>query len=685
MKTSLYRFKNFLVCWLLILPLFSENGKTAHAQVQAFFETTHLTPAKEHDLGIYFKLAKHWHVYWINPGDSGLPVQITLKMPEGFERKEIKWPAPMRIVLEPLANFGYEDEVLLLIPIKVPKDYREDHVEIKVEADFLICSDLCLPEATSFSIRYPVASSPSSPSPQAKLFNRYRKKLPLEADLLTDWQFSLKKKATSLVFKKKWVGQGPSPDLGEIEFYPLNGGRIPPMAKPVVKETKALYSATLEIENVDDWPDDFAMVIKAENSFIPGQSYHSVMVSQTKEREGSSGLWLFMLYAFLGGLILNLMPCVFPVLSIKAMQLVRHQGDKRHARKQAILFSLGVLVCFWILFLLLYFLTSQGEAVGWGFHLQSPLFLFVMTTLFTAITVNLFGGFEMLLSFPWLKGSGEDYGSFTSGLIAVLVASPCTAPFMGVALGFASTQPPLSQWLIFTSLGGGFALPMAMLTAYPFWQRSLPKPGIWMEHLKQGFGFLMLGSTLWLLWVMEAQVNTQTYLLVLVSLILIAFFLWLYGIVQKGGGKKWMKAVSVFSIVGGLLWGLGQTHQNASTQQAQKEEGWENYSEALIKQYQSDRQAFLIDFTAKWCLTCQVNKQLTFENKEVLDYIEKNKIKLVRADWTSRDAQITKALKKHGRQGVPLVVYYALDRDPLVLPEILTAEIFLQQVKNIGE
>ena len=407
-----------------------------------------------------------------------------------------------------------------------------------------------------------------------------------------------------------------------------------------------------------------------------------------------TSLALAIVFAFVGGMILNLMPCVLPVLSLKIMGFIQQAGeDKRKTRKHGLAFTLGVLVSFWVLAGLLIALRAGGEYLGWGFQLQSPSFVIVLSILLFLFGLNMFGVFEIGTTLTSagqnLKNTGY-FGSFISGVLATIVATPCTAPFMGSALGFALSQPVYVSLLVFTFLGLGMALPYVLLTNIPKLLKFVPKPGAWMESFKQFMGFLLMATVLWLMWVLSFQTGSEGVLLLLASLIIASLGGWIYGrwgnIAKEVKIRRVAQFLSIIIIIGSLIFSLKNIEAKTSTDTSTIKQGrieWQRYSPEKVEEAVKAGKSVFVDFTAAWCLSCQVNERVAFSSKDVQDEFTNKKIIAFRGDWTNSDPVITKALAKFGRNSVPLYVLYKPGEKPVILPEILTPDIVLNELNKL--
>ncbi|MEM9399883.1 MAG: thioredoxin family protein [Verrucomicrobiota bacterium] len=405
----------------------------------------------------------------------------------------------------------------------------------------------------------------------------------------------------------------------------------------------------------------------------------------SSESSSTTMSWPFaMLLAFVGGLILNLMPCVFPVLSLKIFGFVQQSGeDSLKTKIHGLVFALGVLLSFWVLAGGLLILRAGGAELGWGYQLQNPLFITFLAFMFFILALNMAGVFEIGTSLMNVagkyQGAGGHLDSFFSGVLATLVATPCTAPFMGASLGFAITQPPLVSMLIFTALGMGMATPYLILSFNPDWLKFLPRPGAWMEAFKQSMSFLLFGTVVWLTWVLGHQTNIDHILFFLIGLLLLALGAWIYGRWSPMNRSVRSRIISSVITVILIITSIG-----VALPKTDKENLWQNYSPSLVEQLRSENKAVFVDFTAAWCLTCQVNKKTVLQTKDVVNKFKENQVELIQADWTKRDSQITQALEKLGRSGVPVYVLYPKEgQEPVILPEILTKEIVIQELEKL--
>jgi thiol:disulfide interchange protein/DsbC/DsbD-like thiol-disulfide interchange protein len=696
------------------------------------------------ELGLRLRHDPHWHTYWRNPGDSGLPTQVAPTGPAGTRFEPVRWPVPMRLWVGPLANYGYEGEVLLPFSAVLPETLEGGTARIEAHVQWLVCKDVCIPGETRVALELPVVAA-GAPEPArskaAALFEATASRIPdttrpLAARLHRDGA------TASLAFATPPGGES----LARAEFFPHEEGVVSaPAPQPLLRTADgwridlaladgATVPATLTGLLVADGR-PIALQAQAADGAAPAGTPVSVAdrpaglsrpgggllaaitgggpaasgpsaSSPTAAGGVDTGLALALLFGVLGGAILNLMPCVFPVVGLKVLGFAQAGSDPATARgamrRGALAFAAGVLVSFWLLGGLMLGLRAAGESVGWGFQLQTPGFVAAMALLFVAVGLNFSGVFEIGLSLTRLGGVGgpSAAGSFGAGVLAVLVATPCTAPFMGSALGFTLTQPALHTMAVFTAIGLGMALPYLLLGWFPGWLKRLPRPGGWMLTLRQVLAFPMYATAAWLAWVLVQQSGADALLRLLLAAVLIGLAAWAWGrfgapAAQRRGIAWGTVAVSV-ALAAWLLAPLLDDDALAAPQasgaasassaggpsRAAGRIGWEPWSEQRVADALADGRPVFVDFTAAWCVTCQANKALVLDRDAVTGEFERLRVVALRADWTHRDAAITAALARHGRNGVPLyLVYRPGSASAVVLPELLTARLVLDALR----
>jgi len=637
---------------LLLLSFFgsAEIVDTGHARISLIKDHSDFVPGTSINIGLKVSMDKGWHTYWRNPGDSGGPIEIDWNLPKGFSVSDIKWPLPEKIEYPPLMTYGYEDFVIYPMVLSIPADYSDDYFEMN--ADILICADVCIPESGKISSNL----------------------LDIESDsLIYEWLESVPSKSlpitTSLNDNNLEIKFTFEKEIKEIYFFPDENNSIDYSSKQNFYKKDDGYFLSIKLFN-----DEFQNVSGVLD--IDGTGYN---VSNGKfEDFNEEGLSLItaLIFALIGGLILNLMPCVFPVISLKVLSFVSMGGSSpRKIRNHALVFTVGVIASFMLIALIIVLLKQAGNFVGWGFQLQSPLIVGLLSLVMVfislvLITDNSFG--ESLTKLGNIGGSENGYySSFLTGVLAVVVASPCTAPFMGAALGYALIQPSGETVPIFLSLSLGFSLPYLLLAANPKLIDFLPKPGDWMVTLKEFFAFPMLATALWLLWVFSLQVNQILVIFLLIGWLLLALNFWIFQKDYKTINKVIFLGISIFS----MIYFLPETEEIETEKNIIIGSATEWY-EGIEDDLRNKNQPYFINFTAAWCITCQSNEITAFSKDGFKSLLEEKNIEYIKADWTNRNDAITRSLKKYGRSGVPFYVYWEPGfENPKILPAILTDQI----------
>ena len=641
-------------------------------------------------------IAKDWHTYWRNPGDAGQATTLDWRLPEGWKAGEIVWPKPQRLPLGSLMNYGYEGQVLLPVALAVPANARPgDTVHLKAEAGFLVCKDICIPEQASLTLAVKIASGvPLADKAAASAIVKSLTEAPKPADIKAAIQFQ------AGVLKLSATGAA------------LAGGNFP-KAYFFAYDSTALDHA--KPQTIERGPDGLTLTLPAGYAFsktpVPGQlvgildlgdQAFEVTARSGPLAAGAAGLGaptsasaktmslpLAILFAFLGGVILNLMPCVFPILSMKAAALARHSDEAGGARLQGLAYMAGVVLTFLALAGALIAAQAAGAAVGWGFQLQSAPVVASLSLVMLLTALNLSGVFEVGASLQGAAGSttlasrSGLMGAFFTGVLAVVVAAPCTAPFMAGAIGFALTQGPLTALLVFLFLGLGLAAPFTALAFAPGLLRKMPRPGPWMERLKQALAFPLYGAAAWLAWVFVLQAGTQALAFLFAAAVATAFAAWLYGTAQSAslaGSKprlsQGLAAISILAAIGLVVTSSRLPRPDAIAKPGAvgtTELASEPFSPARVEALRATGKPILINFTAAWCITCQVNDQAALSRPAVAEAIKATGTVYMVADWTNRDTVIAKALQDQGRAGVPLYLVYPVGRRaPVILPQILT-------------
>jgi thiol:disulfide interchange protein len=658
-----------------------------HVNVDLISDQHELVAMSSFRAGIHFRLEKGWHIYWQNPGDSGAPPQIQWSLPSGIQAGPILWPAPQHIQVGPLVNYGYENDVLLPVAFQINPSFLANKLPLKANVSWLVCSDICIPGKASLRLDIPMGDS-SEDSQWKPLFEKAQDSLPVTAPASWDLKGTLDKDSFHLSAKNL------DAQFSSVAVFPLIGDEVDNSAQPVVSINKTSFQYQIKrsdrlTNNVSDFP---AVVVLHNASGAPLAFHLDFALSAPSVVTAASGaIALSLFFAFVGGLLLNLMPCVFPVLSIKVMSIMGMSGEQRtNVRKMGVAYSLGILVSFWALVAGLLLLRIGGRQIGWGFQLQSPKFVLVLACVLFIFGLNLLGMFEIGGSFT---GAGSSLankkgllGSFFTGVLATLVATPCSAPFMGSAVGFALTQTPFVVFLIFTMIAVGLALPYLLISFIPEIGRYLPKPGVWMETFKELMSFLIFGTVIWLAWVLSLQASISGVMILLCAFLGIGFAAWIafrWNRSKFASRLAWVVGAFVIAgsayVVKPMLANAvsGVTHEDGLV--------WEKFSPEKLAEYRSKGQPVFLDFTAAWCVSCQVNEMVVFHNEEVRQKLRDSGVILMKADWTNEDPVITKMLASFGRNGVPFYVIYGKEKDAPAdpLPEIINAGIVLRELEKL--
>jgi len=668
-----------------------------HVSVSLVAETRSIVPGHSFHLALRQQIEAGWHTYWLNPGDAGLPTTIDWTLPRAFKAGPILWPQPKRIAYGPVVDYGYENEVLLPVDIDVPSTVAPGtNVVIAAHASWLVCSDTCIPEDADLSISVPVAAESEADPDGAERLASVRARLPLRNPFPTTTSVN----AENITLH---IAMGDARKLRDVMFFPGdrdvidNGAPQTPVAGP--------EGLTLMLRRDGTKPPPTALngLLTFRDSAAPSDTGpQAITISSPIEHvsansSGQLGLVWALILAFAGGVLLNLMPCVLPVLSIKAFSLAQHaQSAAREVRVQGIAYAAGVLASFAMIAALLLGMRAAGTEIGWGFQLQSPLFVALMIYVLFAVGLNLSGVFsfgERIASAAGELSSRAGYsGSFLTGALATLVATPCTAPFMAAALGYAIAQPWYRSLAIFEAVGFGMALPYLGIAFSPGLRRFLPKPGSWMIGLKQFLAFPIYGTAVWLTFVLARESSGLAVTLILSGLVLIAFAAWLYEGLRHSETRwrRWGLAASALSLIGAVaLVPLAGTNQTLHAAASENNAGvnWLPFSTNKVDELQAQGTSIFVDFTADWCITCKINERIALESPAVIEAFAKNEVAALRADWTRQDPTITRMLEANGRAGVPLYLFYPKPGPrgerpaPVILPQILTAATILRELQ----
>jgi thiol:disulfide interchange protein DsbD len=706
--TSLFR-KLFLC--LLALSAVSLNGapvETEHATVELIAEGTHVVPGQTLEVAVHFELAAHWHIYWRNPGSSGLPLELTWDLPEGLSAGEIQWPAPRRFDLDGYITYGYEDIVTFIVPITVEEDFSGSVATLQADAFWLICKEMCLPGDAKLRLDVPVGEV-SANSERGELFEQARVRQPAaEAPWAVSASLDLAAQEVAMLVSGSDIAQ-----VSELYFYAASEGVIDPNA---AQRVDFIDTDTVQLTLSLDKPfmeaptDGMAGVLQSgSESWAIDIVFGEPLAASGGERRLnfaedagggfeqrllSLGLPGFLALAFLGGLILNVMPCVLPVLSLKVFSLLKHSGQsKQQALAHGLAYTGGVVLSFIALAGALFALRAVGERIGWGFQLQNPNFIVLLVVVFFLFGLNLMGVFEIgtrLVGADTKVAQRNDVaGSFGMGILAAVVGAPCMGPLVASVSGIAVQANILTGLLIFGTMGLGLASPFLLLSVFPKLVAYLPKPGVWMESFKQFMGFLLMAAVVFLALVIGRQGGVDAVFAILVVLLLSGMAAWIYGRWATPVKSKRSKVISIVVsaslIVGVTYYGIQSTkaaYAGFSNQSVSEDGQWEAWSTERVEAELAAEKPVFIDFTATWCLICQVNKKVALRTEETRALFEAYGIVALEADWTSTDAAITDELERFGRSGVPLYVLYTPGGEVSVLPQSLTKGILREAVEK---
>ncbi len=696
-----------------LAPVF--GAAPSHVKAALVSADATVQPGRPFTVALHFVHDPHWHTYWSNPG-TGLPTTLEWKLPAGWTAGPIQWPAPI-LLSDKRGNIvgqGYEGELLLPVALTLPADLKPgETIELLARADWLMCEEICIPGGADVSLKLAVAAG--APAPDAAWGEKIRTVIAGLPRADASWTASAVRagKFITLTLTPAQASGGTEPKAPH--FFTEDGLVAYDQPQTVKRGTSGAWVLTLPI--AADAPADAKKllgVVTSESGWLPGGTLRGLSVmadiaagsaaspTTIGASSGSAGdpaasvatasLPGTLLLAFVGGLILNLMPCVFPVLGIKILGFVNQAGHKRRAVViHGLVFTLGVLLSFWTLAGALAVLRAGGDQLGWGFQLQSAPFVYAIAVLMLVFALNMSGVFEFALRATAVGGhlqSKDGYaGSFFTGVLATVVATPCSAPFLAPALGTALAVSTTESFAIFTAIAIGLSAPYLLLSIFPRAVKMLPRPGAWMETFKQFMAFPLYGTVGALVWVLAAQLSEDGFLMALLSLVLIAMAVWVYGRWTAPGASRGRVRFGVagLMLVGALgLW-LGWPRPaiaaDATTSQAPKVT-WEPWSQEAVEKLRAEGRIIYVDFTARWCATCQTNKKLVFGSDAVLRHFADKKIATLRADWTSKDPRITAELARYRRSAVPFNVVWLPGKEaPVILPEILTPGIVLGATK----
>lgn len=677
---------------LLALPIsaHAQNSQTRYTQLELLTEKTELSAGETATIALEQMIAPHWHTYWKNPGDSGAAPIINWTLPDGWSVSDIIWQTPDKIPYGPLLNYGYSNSALLMQNLTAPEDYQGEPVTLTADIEVLVCEDICIPEYDTLSVTLNAGNAPSSYDQD--IIQSSKKDLPPPLGTKATY----KEDSNHFTLSASLPATLRNKTITHAEFIPEAWGAVINAAPPSFEIKNNILSITQErgeqdteefqtlngiLKITDNAAETYIYEFTAQPENTP-QNQATQNPSNTDKPNHAPlslvGIITTIFLAFIGGLILNLMPCVFPVLSIKALSLVKladHHPEQ--AKAHGIAYTSGIILSFLLIAGIMIAIQASGAEIGWGFQLQNPLVIGILTYLLFVIGLNLSGLFEIKNPFANIgskaASKNSPSGAFFTGILATLVATPCTAPFMATALGVALVQPPIIALLIFTGLGFGLAFPFLLLSFLPNLQKIMPKPGAWMKTFQTALAFPMFLATAWMLWVLAQQVDPVALIGVFCGLVFLALAMWLLKF--KNTATKILSICALIAAIIGLLISVPltpNTHMDLS-----KKFTPETLAEAL----KTDKPVFT-EMTAAWCITCKINHAAAINIESTHKLFNEKNVEFLIGDWTNKDPAITAYLHSFDRAGVPLYVYYPAPRgpgnmrpDPIILPQILTPQI----------
>lgn len=719
---------------LLTLAAFLLIATNAHAiDISAGTEEVQITlnpaldaarPGDTMVLGIRQKIKAGWHTYWRNPGDAGLSTKVIWTLPAGIQAGDLQWPVPAKLKQGPIVNYGYEEDVTLLADLSIAASAKVGSIlPVKAKVSWLVCKEVCIPQQAEVGFDLPIANVALDNAANAQLLAQAKTTLPLNKD----WAIDVTPDNTAIVLEVS-PASSVTNSIKSIYFFSDTAGvvkhdadqnfnidsgvlTINLTAGDTALKQGAHFGGVLDVTLSND--SHYGVVIETsigKKTTSPAAAAATVkptalaMTPSLKEPSVEAPTItatndidtpLALLFALLGGLILNLMPCVFPVLSLKALSLVQHaHGSKLVMRLHGLSYALGVLVSFGILGAVLIVLKSAGAQIGWGFQFQSPLFVLLVAYLIFLVGLNLSGVFTLGSALANVGSSLADrrgfVGSFFTGVLATLVATPCTAPLMGGAITYALAQPAFTLMAVLLSMGLGLALPFFLLSMWPVLQRWLPRPGLWMERMKQILAFPMYATTIWLIWVLAQQTNRNTVLIALCGLLALAFAAWLFNSTRTSNHRVQRSSAFISLCIAVMAISIAVERVNIAAARPNNSVNtitaadasnasvsdplWQPYSAEKLASLRADGKPVFINLTAAWCITCLVNERVVLDTDAMADILKREDITYLKGDWTNQDPQISALLQQFGRSGVPLYVFYPKGRDAkaIVLPQLLT-------------
>jgi len=663
-------------------------------------DTSAIVPGKSFSVGLLLRMAPGWHTYWKFSGDAGLPTEIKWKLPPGWKVGEIQWPIPLK-TNDPgdIQTYGYQDEILLLQEITPPAKIDISPVKLSAEANWLVCEKICIPGGANLELELP--TSTTAEPKNTDLFARYRRLLPQKFPGTNSATANWSRNGNDLHLK---VTSDQIANYQNLDFFPVPQGNT--VAGHPNVELRKGSEATFKIPIESPDKNLSAMPGLVVFSKFPNSSDRSAweigapqISTVAKITQPSRGIITFLFFGFIGGFILNLMPCVLPVISLKIFGFIQQAGQSRQRIfRTGLAFTAGIFAWFITLALVLIALKAAGRDATWGgFQFTNAYFVLGLSVIVLVFALNLFGVFEISLPQSLTRGllasaeRKDNLGSFFQGVFATVLATPCTAPFLGSALGFAFTQSAPVILSIFVAIAAGMSAPYFLLSAQPAWMRFLPQPGPWMLHVKQFMGFLLLATLLFLLYVLGAQRGLDGAIWASCFLLIVAIACWMKGafIVPTASAPKrsFVLLLMLLLLLGSGIYFIADKFQSAKidTAQANLPGDWQPFTPERLQAERDRGHAVFVDFTAAWCLTCKFNEKSVLESAAVREAFQRHGVVKLKADWTNGDPAITKLLQQFGRPGVPLYVLYpGKSGEPIVFPELLTKNIVLEKLETIA-
>lgn len=684
----------------------SNRVSTTNVTAQFISEYRRVTPGATFGLILQLDIRKDWHTYWRNPGDSGQATSIKWQLPKGISASDIQWPFPERQYIGPVANYGYHGVANHLVMITVSNDWPVSKpVNITAKATWLVCKEECIPESGMLSLVLPSSEKNELADQYSSTFLGVRQQLPTSVDLLSHYQYQADKQIQFEFTLPEKITKS-----DRIEYFPYDWGvvKAPAPQAPVVESNRILlttekgdlkFSSPLNGTVVVTRENQPTLAYEIESSLgVFSENTTGEFKVNTQNDLDSFSFLGALIFALIGGVILNLMPCVFPVLSMKALSLVSHSGESSVViKRHGMVYTLGILICFVVLGIALIAIKSAGQQIGWGFQLQSPVFVSAIIMVLFILGLSLSGYLEIGTSLmgtgSGLADKGGYSGSFFTGVLAVVVATPCTAPFMGPAMGYALTQPPWIMFAVLLTLGLGLALPYLLLCFFPLLSRKLPRPGLWMQKFQQFLAFPMFATAAWLVWVLGQQTDMNRIFVLLVSLVAVVFTIWVYKNTRQSRGVwAWIINVSCLLLIL-LLLGVnssGNSVNEGSVKTASNSLNAEEFGTPVLMDLLQQGKPVFVNMTAAWCITCLANEKVALSSPQLNAYFKAKGITYLKGDWTQQDANISQYLELFGRSSVPLYVYYPAQqntdspdmRSARVLPQLLTVAAVIDSIES---